>query len=153
MCDNNSLIADDVAHAENSIIKNKALIYSGFQVGITFINRLNNNLKYLYNEIDGLKGENSLLKEDNIKLKGTINELKVQVKDLNGQVNKFNLMFQALAVHYPDLNEIITSNSKNNNELNNKTNNTRSELEEFILKLLDNVFKDNINFNRRYFKM
>ena len=207
MCDNNSLIADEVAHAENSIIKNKPLIYSGFQVGITFINRLNNNLKDLYKEIDGLKEENSLLKgkldlkekkidsldgqivelkgeinklkgennklkeentklngtinelkEENTKLKGTIKELKEQVKDLNGQVNKFNLMFQALAIQYPYLNEIMASNSINNNELsekgdqktadeiNNKTNNACSQLEEFILKLLDNVFKDNLIF-------
>ena len=61
MCDSNYKEAKDGAKDEK--LNNKTLIYSGFQVGITHINRLNNNIKDLYKEIDDLKGKNTELKE------------------------------------------------------------------------------------------
>ena len=83
MCDNNSLISDKVANNTNSVIKNKTLIYSGFQVGITFVNRLNNNLKALYKEIDRLKENNSKLIEE-------LDELKIENSRFKGKVNFLN---------------------------------------------------------------
>ena len=57
--DNNPLVADE---AKNSAIWNRTLLYSGFQVGITFVNRLNNNIKELNKIINGLTEQNRLIK-------------------------------------------------------------------------------------------
>ena len=60
MCDDNYLKAKEGANDKK--LNNKTLIYSGFQVGITHINRLNNNIKDLYKKIGNLEGENTVLK-------------------------------------------------------------------------------------------
>ena len=52
MCDNNPLIAEKEAKEKESQLNNKILIYSGVQIGITFINRLNNNIRNLNKELD-----------------------------------------------------------------------------------------------------
>ena len=49
MCDHNPLEAK--YEAQNSTIKKKNLIYSGFQIGITFVNRLNNNIRDLHKKL------------------------------------------------------------------------------------------------------
>jgi len=51
MCDNNYQKAKEGA---NNKKLNNTLIYSGFQVGITHINRLNNNIRDLYKKIGDL---------------------------------------------------------------------------------------------------
>ena len=58
--DNNPLVAEE--EAKNSAIWNRTLLYSGFQVGITFVNRLNNNIKELNKIINGLTEQNRLIK-------------------------------------------------------------------------------------------
>ena len=84
MCDHNPVEAKE--KAENSVIKNKNVIYSSPQVGITVLNRLNNNIRDLHKEVDDLKGQNK--RQDN-KIKSLTNEveeLKQKIKMLKSQV-------------------------------------------------------------------
>ena len=84
MCDHNPVEAKE--KAENSVIKNKNVIYSSPQVGITVLNRLNNNIRDLHKEVGNLKGQNK--RQDN-KIKSLTNEveeLKQKIKMLKSQV-------------------------------------------------------------------
>ena len=93
VCDNNPIVAEEVA--KNSVIRKRTLLYSGFQVGITFVNRLNDNIKDLNKKIDGLTENNTKLNEqinnvtiDNTKLNEQINNVTIDNIKLNGQINK-----------------------------------------------------------------
>ena len=79
MCDNN-LIFDKEKLEKNVLrLKNKNLVYSGFQLGITYLNQLNNNIRDLHDEIDSLKGTNTI---QNNKIK----ELELQNTNQNNEI-------------------------------------------------------------------
>ena len=63
MCNHNLIEVQLTADYYNSLLKNKNLIYSGVQVGITFVNILNNNIRELNKKIEGQNEEIVALKE------------------------------------------------------------------------------------------
>ena len=87
MCDNNYSEAKEGAKDEK--LNNKALIYSGFQVEITHINRLNNNIKDLYKKIGDLEGKNTELigniNSQNEKIKLQDEKIKLQDEKISNQ--------------------------------------------------------------------
>ena len=157
MCDNNPIIA--AKEAENPSIKDKNLIYSGVQVGITFVNKINNNMKDLFKEIDGLKCENSkLFKEsnslrdgnnkltyENEKIGKEINSLKDENIKIKGENNNMEKEINSLKEENINL---IDKNSSMEKEINNlKDKNSSMEKE------INGLKEDNINLKDKNRKL
>ena len=110
MCDNNPIVAQEKAQKKDSLLRNKNLIYSGFQLGITYLNRINTNIRDMHCEIDSLKGQ---ITEQN----ETIKEVKL------GNSAKYNKII-----------ELIDDNIKKSEQINGQNDNIINQKLE-ILKL------------------
>ena len=120
MCDNN-LIFDKEKLEKNVLrLKNKNLVYSGFQLGITYLNQLNNNIRDLHDEIDSLKGTNAIQNDE-------IKELKLQNTN-----------------HIDKIEELELQNTKQNNEIKElklQNTNQNNEIKELKLQNTNHIDK------------
>ena len=110
MCDNNPIVSQKKAQKKDSLLRNKNLIYSGFQLGITYLNHINTNIRDMHCEIDSLKGQ---ITEQN----ETIKEVKL------GNSAKYNKII-----------ELIDDNIKKSEQINGQNDNIINQKLE-ILKL------------------
>ena len=159
MCDHNPIEVQLRADKSDSVLKNKNLIYSGVQVGITFVNTLNNNIRGLNKKIEGqneeivalnkkIEGQNEeifTLKGQNESQSEEIVALKEKNKDLTKKID-------ALSENWDSLKDFLfgKNNRKDNTVVNNdKEIESKNKMNcenayKVSLKFLDNVFKDKL---------
>ena len=106
MCDHNPIEVQLRADKSDSVLKNKNLIYSGVQVGITFVNTLNNNIRGLNKKIEGQNEEIVAL---NKKIEGQNEE----IFTLKGQNESQSEEIVALKEKNKDLTKKIDALSEN----------------------------------------
>ena len=139
MCDHNPVEAKE--KAENSVIKNKNVIYSSPQVGITVLNRLNNNIRDLHKEVGNLKGQKKM--QDN-KIKMQDNKIIMQDNKINYLTNEVEMLKQEIKMLKSLLygKTEMKSESVQGNELISvdKIKIDNNKAYDLCLKELDNVF-------------
>ena len=141
MCDNNYQKAKEGA---NNKKLNNTLIYSGFQVGITHINRLNNNIRDLYKKIGDLEGENTEWKGQINSLNEQINSQNKQLKEQAKKIKEIDLLKGEITALRNEnnslkesINKLIANYSMSNNQNQSHTDsnqNTTNKNDENVLK-------------------
>ena len=161
MCDNNPQLAQENVEKNVFLFRNKNLIYSGFQLGITYINQINNNIRDLHEEIDTLKGTNAIQNNKIKELELQNTKQKKQIKKLNEKIDNLEEQNSVLKEQNKCMNKRLDTLEnelalikkhlkiddivKEKNKLTLIKSNTKidnAKLYELCLKLLENVFRD-----------
>ena len=127
MCDHNPIEVKNRATKENSKFKISSLLYSGVQLGITFVNTLNNNIKVLNKKIDVLENKNEEILKNFAALQEQNKIILAELKDIKEEQAKKN----------NKENTINDPKAKDNDRDKNDNNSDKG------LKSLETVFIDN----------
>ena len=143
MCDNSPIDAQEKAQKKGSLIEKKNLIYSGFQLGITYLNHINNNIRNLYGEIDSLKGKN-------IELNKEIDKVKFENMVQYGKIIKEN--DKIIELDYKII-ELMHNNILRYEEINEQNGkNTKQKEEIFNLKIKNTSLNNKIEEQKKEIK-
>ena len=149
MCDHNPIYVQKMARKDERLKYGKSsLLYSGVQLGITFVNTLNNNIKGLNKKIDvleekdesknekiaTLEGENKSKNEKIASLENDIADLREQNKII---LEELKALRKELAKKNNDVNTISDQQAKDNDRDKNDNNSDKR------LRSLETVFIDN----------
>ena len=149
MCDHNPIYVRNKAIKDEKLKSGKSsLLYSGVQLGITFVNTLNNNIKGLNKKIDDLEERDesknkkiAALERENESKNKKIDSLEKNIATLQEQNN---IILEELRALKKDLakknNEVNTINGPQAKENDKDKNDNNSDKR---LESLENVFMDN----------
>ena len=113
MCDHNPIEVKEIANNVNSKFKISSLRYSGIQLGITFVNTLNNNIKILNKKIDVLEEKDESKNEKIESQNKKIATLEGENKSKNNKIDSLEKNISALKGENESKNKKIDSLEKN----------------------------------------
>ena len=135
MCDHNPIYVRNKAIKDEKLKSGKSsLLYSGVQLGITFVNTLNNNIKGLNKKIDDLEERDESKNKKIAALEKNIAALEEQNNII---LEELRALKKVLAKKNNEINTINDPQAKDNDKDKNDNNSDKR------LESLENVFMDN----------